>query len=213
MVSPGSSFALSNSMCSTVEKVMAAQAASSTATPLRHRHRQPRRQFTSSCAKPSTWKPSTPETFSQRLSRPSRQARQWPQVQRAIGRRALADAPAGHAGADRHDLAHRLGAHRQRQAALGEGHAAPAPDVDVVQRDGAASAAAPRPGRAAAAVGHLDQPRVTVAEQLQRAHRPPAAASAPRRAPGRHSARRSRRSWTAPAPPSRRAPRSAPRRA
>ena len=31
-------------------------------------------------AKPSAWKPITPETFSQRLSRPSRQALQVPQV-------------------------------------------------------------------------------------------------------------------------------------
>ena len=80
MVSPGSSFALSNSMCSTVEKVMAAQAASFTATPSGTGTSSRASWFISSCAKPSTWKPFTPATFSQRLSRPSRQARQWPQV-------------------------------------------------------------------------------------------------------------------------------------
>ena len=44
MVSPGCSLALSNSMCSTVEKAIGAQAASRSATPARDRDHQPRRQ-------------------------------------------------------------------------------------------------------------------------------------------------------------------------
>src|SRR5664280_1551636 len=80
MVSLGLSLALSKSMCSVVPKAIGAQAASRSATPagtgitrradrLRH-HR----------AKPSIWKPMMPPTFSHRLSRPSRQAAQCPQV-------------------------------------------------------------------------------------------------------------------------------------
>ena len=41
------------------------------------------------------------------------------------------------AGADGDDFARRFGADRQRQLALGERHAAKAPDVDVVEADGA----------------------------------------------------------------------------
>jgi hypothetical protein len=67
-------------MCSTVEKVMAAQGGVGAATPSGTGTASRACTFRRSCAKPSTWKPSTPDTFSQRLSRPSRQARQRPQV-------------------------------------------------------------------------------------------------------------------------------------
>ena len=40
--------------------------------------------LSSSRAKPSIWKPMMPATFSHRLSRPSRQALQWPQVRGAV---------------------------------------------------------------------------------------------------------------------------------
>jgi hypothetical protein len=67
-------------MCSTVPKVTVEQAASSKGTPSGTRTSSRAATFAWSRAKPSTWKPATPETFSQRLSRPSRQAAQWPQV-------------------------------------------------------------------------------------------------------------------------------------
>src|SRR3954470_23739940 len=79
-VSPGSSFALSNSMCCTVENAIGAQAASRAAIPAGTGITSRDGMLTSSRAKPSTWKPITPATFSQRLSRPSRQALQTPQV-------------------------------------------------------------------------------------------------------------------------------------
>src|SRR5262249_36813139 len=75
MVSPGSSLALSNSMCSTV-----AQAASRIGTPAGTGMTRRASMLMSSRANPSTWKPRIPLTFSHRLSRPSRQARQVPQV-------------------------------------------------------------------------------------------------------------------------------------
>ncbi|MHC2792085.1 hypothetical protein ACVINZ_001097 [Mesorhizobium jarvisii] len=53
---------------------------------------------------------------------------------RAVDRHQLSGQQAGHAGTDRLDLAGGFGADDQRQLALGEGHAAPAPDVDMVQR-------------------------------------------------------------------------------
>ena len=75
-----------------------------------------------------------PPTFSHRLSRPSRQALQTPQVKRAIHHDAVAGLERRHVGPNRGDLARRLGADDERQLALGEGHAAPAPYVDVIER-------------------------------------------------------------------------------
>ena len=80
MLSPGCSLALSNSMCSTVEKATGAQAASRIDTPFGTGMTSRSGMLTISRAKPSTWKPMTPPTFSHRLSRPSRQALQVPQV-------------------------------------------------------------------------------------------------------------------------------------
>src|SRR5215470_1260591 len=80
MVSPGSSLALSNSMCSTVENAIGAQAASRSETPAGTGMTSRASMLMRSRAKPSTWKPRMPLTFSQRLSRPSRQALQAPQV-------------------------------------------------------------------------------------------------------------------------------------
>ncbi len=80
MVSPGSSLALSNSMCSTVENAIGAQAASIMLTPFGTGMTSRAGMLSRSRAKPSMWKPMMPATFSQRLSRPSRQALQAPQV-------------------------------------------------------------------------------------------------------------------------------------
>ena len=55
--------------------------------------------------------------------------------QRAIHHHRIAGLEAGHAVADRGDLARGFGADDQRHLALGERHAAKAPDVDVVERD------------------------------------------------------------------------------
>ena len=69
-----------------------------------------------------------PPTFSQRLSRPSRQAVQVPQVSAPY---ITTGSPALNvltSVADGSDLAGGLGADDQRQLALGEGHAAKAPD-------------------------------------------------------------------------------------
>src|SRR5690606_6470281 len=79
-LSPGSSRALSNSMCCTVPKAIGAQAASSKETPSGTLTTSRCGMLTKSQAKPSMWKPMMPPTFSHRLSRPSTQARQVPQV-------------------------------------------------------------------------------------------------------------------------------------
>ena len=76
-----------------------------------------------------------PATFSQRLSRPSRQALQCPQVSAPYITTGSPGLNAVDVRADRGDLAGGLRADDQRQLALGEGHAAPAPDVDVIERD------------------------------------------------------------------------------
>ena len=64
----------------TVPKPIGAQAASSKETPAGALTTSLAALFRNSRAKPSIWKPMMPATFSQRLSRPSRQALQWPQV-------------------------------------------------------------------------------------------------------------------------------------
>ncbi len=76
---------------------------------------------------------------------------------------------AGDSGADGVDLAGRFGADNQRHLALGERHAAPAPDVDVVQRhrldaqrDLAASGRRRR--------RQIDDLELAVLDQLQCAH-------------------------------------------
>ncbi len=79
-VSPASSLALSNSMCCTVANAIGAQAASRQATPAGTGMTRRAGMLSRSRAKPSTWKPMMPEMFSHRLSRPSRQALQVPQV-------------------------------------------------------------------------------------------------------------------------------------
>ena len=135
IVSPGSSLALSNSMCSTVPKVTGATAAPIASTPGGAGTSSRAGRLIFSCAKPSRWKPCTPLTFSQRLSRPLAAGPAQTAGARAVDRDQLARRQAGDARADRLDLAGGLRADHQRQLALGEGHAAPAPDVDVVERD------------------------------------------------------------------------------
>ena len=89
-----------------------------------------------SCAKPSRWKPCTPRDMLAEIVAAFAAGLAQAAGARAVDRDELAGQQAGDAGADRLDLAGRLGADRQRQLALGEGHAAPAPDVDVVERHG-----------------------------------------------------------------------------
>ena len=56
---------------------------------------------------------------------------------RAIGRDMIANLPARHSRTNSDNLPNRFRANRQWQIALGEGHAAKAPDINMVQRDGA----------------------------------------------------------------------------
>jgi hypothetical protein len=83
-------------------------------------------------AKPSMMEAhASPATFSQRLSRPSRQALQWPQVSRAVHRHRIALGGSAETPSPTATTSPAASApDRQRHLALGEGHAAPAPDVD-----------------------------------------------------------------------------------
>ena len=77
-----------------------------------------------------------PATFSQRLSRPSLQARQIPQVRAPYITTVLSGPEARDHVADPGDFTGGLGTDHQRQLALRKRHAAIAPDVDVIERDG-----------------------------------------------------------------------------
>ena len=90
--------------------------------------------------------------------------------QRAIGDDAVADLASGHAGADRDDLAGRLDADDERQLALGEGHAAPAPDVDMIEPDRLDARSALRPAPGAGGAGDIEQFDLAVGDERQRAH-------------------------------------------
>ena len=73
------------------------------------------------------------------------------------------------ARADRGDLGRGFGADDQRQLALGEGHAAKAPDVEMVQRDRLdADLHFALGGRRR--IGHLDEFELAVADELELAH-------------------------------------------
>ena len=94
-----------------------------------------------------------PPTFSHRLSRPSRQALQVPQVSAPYITTGSPGLKPVDAGADRGDLAGGLDADHQRQLALGEGHAAIAPEVEMIERDRLDADLHLARGRAAAARG------------------------------------------------------------
>ena len=107
-----------------------------------------------------------PPTFSHRLSRPSRQAAQWPQVMRAVHHHLVAGLEAGDAGARRGDLAGGFRADHQRQFPLGEGHAAKAPEVEMVERDRLdADLHLAVAGRRR--IGHVGQFELAVGDQLK----------------------------------------------
>src|SRR4051794_10094445 len=87
----------------------------------------------------------------------------------AVHRHRCAGSKAAHLRTDRSDFAGGLRAHDQRQHALGESHAAPAPDVDVIERhrlDADLHLAGARWRRRR----DLAQFQLTVAEQGERAH-------------------------------------------
>jgi hypothetical protein len=77
----------------------------------------------------------------------------------------------GDALTDRSDFARGFGADRQRQLALGEGHAAEAPDVDMVQADSLDAdlhfAGTRRRGRR-----HVDDDELTIGNKIERTHEP-----------------------------------------
>ena len=208
-VSPGSSLALSNSMCCTVAKAIGAQAASRKATPAGTGITSRAGMLTRSRAKPSTWKPMMPPTFSHRLSRPARQACAGAAGQCAVHDHRIAGLERARVRADRGDLAGRLDADHERKLALGEGHAAIAPQIEVIERHrldadlhlARRRRARARGGRQARACG-------------RRSGSAPACVTRARgSSPATRSGRRSRTSSTARAASWRRAPRSAPRRA
>jgi len=93
-----------------------------------------------------------------------------PADQRRIRHDAVAGEQACDAIADGDDFARGLGAHHQRILAAGEGHAAKAPDVDVVQPDriDAKLHLAGRGGRGRVALGQCN---LAVGEKPQRTHR------------------------------------------
>ena len=119
-----------------------------------------------------------PPTFSHRLSRPSRQAWQTPQVLRAVHHHWIADLEAADACADRGDLAGSLDADDQRHLPLGESHAAKAPQVEMIERD-RLDADLHLAGAGSERMGHLAQFELAVAEQRERAHRRRHAGSRP----------------------------------
>ena len=89
--------------------------------------------------------------------------------QSAISDHRVADAKAGDAGADRADFAGGFGADHQRQLALGECHAAPAPDVDVIKPDGLdADLHLARRGRGRRS--HVEQLDLAIGDKRERAH-------------------------------------------
>jgi hypothetical protein len=121
-------------MCSTVPKVIGASAAPVASTPGGAGTRLRAGRLISSWAKPSRWKPCTPADVFAQIVAPLRQGPHRPQV---CAPKIETNWPgqAADAGADRVDAAGGFGADDQRHLALGERHAAPAPDVDVVERD------------------------------------------------------------------------------
>src|SRR5580704_454746 len=91
--------------------------------------------------------------------------------QRAVGHHAVAHLARGDIAADRNNLARRLDTDDQRQLALGKRHAAPAPDVDVVETDGL-DAQLHFAGRRSRGRGDVEQLDLAVADQSERTHAP-----------------------------------------
>src|ERR1700722_8054052 len=89
--------------------------------------------------------------------------------QRAIGDHAVADFACSDIAADGDDLASGFDADDQRQLALGKRHAAPAPDVDVVEAD-RLDAELHFAGRWGRRRRHIEQFDLAVADQRERAH-------------------------------------------
>ena len=169
MVSPGLKFVLSNSMCSVVPKAIGAQAASRSETMAGTEITSRAGRLINSRAKPSMWKPMMPPTFYSKLSRPSRQAAHFPHAMApyittlspTLNWLTPPPMAAISPGA--------FGANHQRQFPLGEGHAAIAPDVEMVERDrlDAHLHLAFAGGRRS---GYISQFELAVADQLECAH-------------------------------------------
>ena len=170
IVSPGSSLALSNSMCCTVPKAIGAQAASSNRNAVRRRNDEPGRHVETLAREAVDVEAHHPaDGFAQVVAALAAGARHWPQVCAPY----IADLLAGREFLDA--LAHgpprprRLRADDERQLALGESHAAKAPDVDMVEADRAhPDLNLARRGRR----GRVDvgKAQVAVAEELKGAH-------------------------------------------
>src|SRR5262249_46576269 len=130
MLSPGSSLALSNSMCCTVAKAIGAHAASRKFTPAGTGTTSRAGMLRRSRADPAPVKPQPPGRVTKQVAAPPAAAVAGAAGDPAIGDDRIADAEAFHARANRADFPGRFHADHKRHLALGERHAAPAPDVE-----------------------------------------------------------------------------------
>src|SRR5262249_49659957 len=93
-----------------------------------------------------------------------------PAGERAVHHDGIAGLEAGDVLTDRCDLTRGFGADDERQLALGEGHAAKAPHVDMVQRDGF-HADLHLAGAWRRRGGAIDELKLAVGDESERAHR------------------------------------------
>src|ERR1700741_2835422 len=98
--------------------------------------------------------------------------------QRPIHHHMIAGLEGAHIRADGCDLAGGFGAHDERHLALGERHAAPAPDVDVIERD-RLDADLHLAGAGRRRWGCLDTLELAISEERERPHAPRHAGSRP----------------------------------
>ena len=133
-VSPGSSLALSNSMCCTVANAIGAQAASRKRDAGRHRDHQPRRHVDEFAGEAVDVEAHDAADVLAQIVAAFAAGLAGAAGQRAVHDDRIAGLETGRAGTDRGDLAGRLDADHERHLALGEGHAAIAPEVEVVER-------------------------------------------------------------------------------
>ena len=164
-------------MCSTVPKVIGATAAPIASTPGGAGHQQARRQVDPLLREAVQMEAVHARHVLAEIVAPFPAGAAEPAGPRAVDRNQLPRHQAGTPGPIAVNLAGRLGADRQRQLALGERHAAPAPDVDMVERhglDGKRHLA----GSGGRRRGHVDRLQPAVLDELQCAHNLRSAATA-----------------------------------
>ena len=134
MLSPPCSLALSNSMCSTVEKAIGAQAASRKATPGGTGTVSRAGVVDQLAGKAVDVEAHHVGDVLAQIVAAFATGAAGAAGERAVHHHRVAGLEARRIRAECGDLARRLGADHQRQLALGERHAAEAPHVDVVER-------------------------------------------------------------------------------